>query len=226
VITNAFLAEHGIGRRFDPDDLRRSALGRNFRGIAGDLAAEAGVTVDADVLEEWVARERRHVERHLASVLRPDTAVSGPLSGLGSRYRLAVVSSSATSRLAACFSAAGLEELFPEDVRFSAEDSLPAPTSKPDPAVYAFAGERLGVDGPAGLAVEDAVAGVLSAVAAGFPVVGNIQFVPAAEREQRIVALREAGANAIVHSWTGLARLLAEGDGAEAARYTAASQGD
>ena len=96
------------------------------------------------------------------------------------RLRLALVSSSALSRLDACLGATALDELFPPSMRFSAEDSLPRPASKPDPAVYRLAGERLRVSGARALAVEDATAGVCSAVAAGFPVVGNTAFVPPA----------------------------------------------
>jgi hypothetical protein len=45
------------------------------------------------------------------------------------------VSSSALARLAGCFTATELDRLIPPARRFSAEDSLPTPTSKPDPAV-------------------------------------------------------------------------------------------
>jgi beta-phosphoglucomutase-like phosphatase (HAD superfamily) len=155
-----------------------------------------------------VREEQREVVSYLGSVLRPDEAVTAPLRELANRYRLAVVSSSAHARLDACFRATGLDDLLPHAVRFSAEDSLPVPTSKPDPAIYAFAGRKLGVEGAAGLAVEDAAAGVRSAVAAGFPTVGNLQFVPAGERDERIAALRDAGAAAIVESWSDLAALV------------------
>src|SRR3546814_10868453 len=62
-------------------------------------------------------------------------------------------------RLDACFRATGLSALIPENVRFSAEDSLSVPTSKPDPAVYLFAAEALGIIKKEGLAIEDAVPG-------------------------------------------------------------------
>ena len=210
-VTNRLLADLGIDRRFAPDELRRRAVGRNFRSTALDLAEEAGVTIDPDELERRVLEERREVVAHLGAVLRPDPEVHEPLGVLARRTRLAVVSSSATPRLAACFTATGLDDLFPHADRFSAEDSLPVPTSKPDPAIYTWAGERLGVAGPQGLAVEDAVAGALSAVAAGFPTVGNLQFVPDDEREARVVALREAGVAAIVPSWRHLSRWLDAG---------------
>jgi beta-phosphoglucomutase-like phosphatase (HAD superfamily) len=210
-VTNRLLAELGIEREFTPDELRRRAVGRNFRSTAQELAAEAGRRVDDDALESWVLEERRAVVEHLGSVLRPDPAVTEPLSELAKRFRLAVVSSSALVRLDACFRAAGLDELLPSAGRFSAEDSLPVPTSKPDPAIYAFAGEELGIEPGAGLAIEDAAVGAQSAVAAGFPTIGNLQFVAPAEREQRTAELREAGVAAVVSSWSDIAALLATG---------------
>lgn len=207
-VTNRLLADLGIERRFEPDELRRRAVGRNFRATALELAAEAGVALDHGELDRRVLDEQHEVVAYLAAVLRPDRAVLEPLAALAHRFTLAVVSSSASARLDACFSATGLDDLLAPGLRFSAEDSLPVPTSKPDPAIYAFAGERLGIAGGEGLAIEDAVAGVRSAGAAGFPTVGNLQFVAADEREQRIAAMRDAGAAAIVASWSDLVELL------------------
>ena len=207
-VTNRFLAELGIDRRFAPAELRAAAVGRNFRATAADLAAEHGTPIAAERLDAWVEEERLQVSRHLGEVLTPDARVAEPLTRLAERLELAVVSSSALARLDVCFRATGLDALLPAHSRFSAEDSLPAPTSKPDPAVYLHAGERLGVAGPEGLAIEDAVAGVLSAAAAGFPVVGNLLFVPDDEREERRAALAEAGAVAVVASWEELEALL------------------
>jgi HAD superfamily hydrolase (TIGR01509 family) len=207
-ITNRLLAELLIDRSFTPESLRQRAMGKSFRVTALELAAEAGVGIEPEVLERWVLAERQAVSTHLASVLRPDPAVTDPLRTLARRYRLAVVSSSALPRLAACLTATGLDDLLPPKARYSAEDSLPVPTSKPDPAIYAHAGQRLGVSGGAGLAVEDAVPGVRSAVNAGYPTVGNLQFVPPGEVDARAAALREAGVAAIVPSWSALADLL------------------
>jgi beta-phosphoglucomutase-like phosphatase (HAD superfamily) len=112
------------------------------------------------------------------------------------------------TRLAGCFTATGLDELFPAARRYSAEDSLPTPTSKPDPAVYLHACAELGLAPEQGLAVEDSVPGALSAVRAGCPTVGNLRFVAPAERAERADLLREAGVLAIVSSWTELTELL------------------
>jgi HAD superfamily hydrolase (TIGR01509 family) len=218
-VTNRFLRSLGIDRRYSAEELRRASTGRNFRATALDLAAAAGVAADpvpagrkaapltAAQLERWVEEERRVVTAHLRDVLTPDPAVLGALRELAARLELALVSSSARARLDACLEVTGLADLFPPARRFSAEDSLPAPRSKPDPAIYAFAGQALGVAGARGLAVEDSAAGVQAAVAAGFPVVGNLAFVAADERPERARALLEAGASGLIERWADLPAL-------------------
>lgn len=210
-VTNRCLARLGVERRYEPEELRLATTGQNFRTTIAELAQEAGAAdrLDPALLEEWVAEERRAVTAHLGATLTPDAAVTGPLERLARRFALAAVSSSALVRLDACFAATGLAALFPPAVRYSAEDSLPVPTSKPDPAIYRFAGGELGVDGASAVAVEDSAPGVLSAVAAGFTAIGNVVFVPEPEREDRVAELRAAGASETVGSWEELEAVLA-----------------
>jgi HAD superfamily hydrolase (TIGR01509 family) len=207
-VTNRLMADLGIERRFTAAELRGEALGRNFRSTALHLAARHGVSLEPLEIEPYVAEERRAVTVQLRRVLEPNPEVSEPLQALARLARLAVVSSSALARLDACLRATDLAQLFPAKVRFSAEDSLSAPASKPDPAVYAFAGDALGASPAGALAIEDAVAGVQSAVGAGFSVVGNLAFVPLEERSQRADALLDAGASTVVRSWRELSELL------------------
>jgi beta-phosphoglucomutase-like phosphatase (HAD superfamily) len=82
------------------------------------------------------------------------------------------------------------------------------PTSKPDPAVYRLAGWCLNISSDQGLAIEDSVNGTVSAVAAGFRVVGTVQFVPTTHRPTRGRELIEAGAGAVVREWAELVELL------------------
>ncbi|MGY1783678.1 HAD family hydrolase [Geodermatophilus sp. SYSU D00698] len=205
-VTNRFLAELGDARRYTPEELRLATTGMNFRTTSRRLAAEAG-RPEVDV-EPWVAEEKRAVTAYLGEHLRPHGPTNAALSALAPHLRLAAVSSSALARLAACFTATDLDALIPPSARFSAEDSLPVPTSKPDPAVYLYACERLGIAPGQGLAVEDSVPGALSAVRAGCPTVGNLLFVQPAERAEREAALWEAGVLAVVSSWQELADLL------------------
>ncbi|MCT7657518.1 HAD family phosphatase [Mycobacterium deserti] len=232
-VTNAFLQRLGLPGNWSAEELRLRTTGKNFRTTAIDLAVGGGIPVEAmlarghndavvatedDIIEgtaltcaeldDWVTKERDTVTEHLAATLTPDARVYGPLERMGLRYALAAVSSSAAVRLQACFTATGLDVLIPPGVRFSAEDSLPVPTSKPDPAVYRFAGDALGIEGGQGLAIEDSVPGVLSAVGAGFPTVGNVMFVPTAERAARRSQLIEAGVCAVIDAWSQLDDML------------------
>jgi beta-phosphoglucomutase-like phosphatase (HAD superfamily) len=209
-VTNRFLASLGITATYTPDYLLATTTGKNFRTTATDLAAAHGVSVEPALLDVWVAEEKKVVSAHLGGVLRPDPAVLEPLRLLARRFLLAAVSSSALSRLDECFRAAGLAELIPAGRRYSAEDSLPRPTSKPDPAVYLHALDQLNVPSARAIAVEDSLPGAQSAVAAGVATVGNLTFVPSDEREGRRQALRDVGVVALVESWSELAAMILE----------------
>jgi len=227
-VTNRFLAEHGVQRRYTADELRIATTGLNFRSTAVALAVEHGVPVaegllppgtaahatvggpvlDAESLQEWVSVEAAAVTAHLRTALTEDPAVREPLTAIAREYGVAAVSSSADGRIAACFEVTGLAGFFPPERRFSAEDSLPRPTSKPDPAIYRFAGERLGLGPGQAVAVEDSVPGATSAVRAGWPTIGNLQFVAPDERAEREAALRDLGVLAVVSGWAEVLDLL------------------
>ena len=185
--------------------LRLTSTGKNFRTKARELLAAAGVQADPEELEQWVDREKAEVTEYLAQALEPQPDVLAALASLSERHGLAAVSSGALSRLAACFTASGL---FPSRARFSAEDSLPVPTSKPDPAVYEFALHQLALPAGHAVAIEDSVAGARSAVSAGLVTIGIVQFVPVDERKQRVEDLTEAGVVTVVHSWHELVDVL------------------
>jgi HAD superfamily hydrolase (TIGR01509 family) len=211
-VTNACLARLGAPERFTAHQLRLAANGKSFRASITDLARVHGVAVQspsfARDLEQWVAEENEVVTRHLTQALQPDLLVEAPLRTLQQRFGLALVTSSALTRIDACLKSTDLADLFPPARRFSAQDSLPTPTSKPDPAVYQLALRQLGLDPSHALAVEDAVAGAQSAVAAGLYTVGMLCFVPPEERAQRVVDLQRVGVGALVDSWADLAALL------------------
>jgi beta-phosphoglucomutase-like phosphatase (HAD superfamily) len=68
----------------------------------------------------------------------------------------------------------------------------------------------LGVAERDAIAVEDSVPGTCSAVAAGLPTIGNLQFVPPAERVVRSQELLDAGAFTVVRSWTEIESILSD----------------
>ena len=208
-VTSRFLAEHGVQRRYEAEELRLATTGMNFRSTVVALAREHGLPeLSADVLEHWVQTEKEAVTAYLRTALQPDPDVLGPLTALAEHHGLAAVSSSADARIAACFEVTGMARFFPAELRFSAEDSLPRPTSKPDPAIYQHALHTLGVEPEQAVAVEDSVAGATSAVAAGIPTLGNLQFVQPAEREERHALLTQAGVRTVVTSWAEVLDLV------------------
>ena len=208
-VTNRFLAEHGVDRVYGAEELRLAATGMSYRTVLASLAREHGVPpLAAAALERWVQAEKEAVTAHLQEVLRPDPDVLGPLTTLAEHHGLAAVSSSADARIAACFEVTGMGGWFPPGRRFSAEDSLPVPTSKPDPAIYTYALHALGLEPAQAVAVEDSGTGATSAVAAGIPTIGNLQFVQEPEREERRRVLHEVGVTVVVESWAEIVELL------------------
>lgn len=207
-VTQDFAERYGLRGDFSAEHLRLSTTGKNFRTTAGDLLDAAGVRPDQAELESWVQREKVVVSDYLGTALSPVADVVAGLAELSTRYRLAAVSSSALSRLAACFTASELNRFIAPEARFSAEDSLPTPTSKPHPAVYEFALRALGATACQAVAIEDSVTGAQSAVAAGIVTIGIVEFVPVNERAQRIRDLTAAGVVTVVDSWIDLTGLL------------------
>lgn len=214
-VTNGFLAEIGAARRFSGEELRLATTGKSFRATAGLLAAEEGKLLNPETLERWVEIERRVVTEHLSGTLLPDRRVLEPLGRLADSHTVAVVSSSAAARVDACLEATGLTDLFPQGNRFSAENSLPVPTSKPDPAIYLHALERLEVSPQRAIAVEDSIPGAEAAIRAGCRTIGNVGFVPPAERADRRATLECLGVDEVISCWEELELLL---ESAEPAR--------
>ena len=129
--------------------------------------------------------------------------------------KMAVVSSSALRRLKASIEKVGFERFFKdaetgEPLLFSAASSLAKPTSKPDPANYLYAMEKLGVKPEECVAVEDSKSGTLSGTRAGIKVIGYVGPYEAEEREHMAKVLREAGAVIVMEDWAEFEECLAK----------------
>jgi HAD superfamily hydrolase (TIGR01509 family) len=200
-VVNDLLSTMGSARRFSSEELRRETTGRNFRSTARWLAGLESYPLSQEELERWVQREKREVTAHLELTLKPDDRIRSALLTLSEQYDLAVVTSSALSRVGRCLSVTGVSDLFRPEWRFSAEDSLSAPRSKPHPAIYQHALAQLGATSEQALAIEDSVSGVSAATAAGVLTVGNTTFVADDERAATEHELQLAGALAVFSSW-------------------------
>ena len=125
-------------------------------------------------MDEYVQRELNELIESLKKDCEPCVNANEVLAKLQKqgRYGMSIVSSSALPRVLASIKRAGQASFFDEDKIFSAATSMPMPSSKPDPAIYLFACEKLGVKPEECLAIEDSRSGATSAMRAGINLLG------------------------------------------------------
>jgi HAD superfamily hydrolase (TIGR01509 family) len=141
------------------DDLRRS-YGRRVRDDFIDYFFRYGVTADVD---SAIAHKHARYYHLAAGHLQPFPGVMPLLGRLRARgYRMALASSGDRVKVAFGMQALELNGTFEAIV--SGDD---VPHSKPDPAIYLTAAQRLGVSPTECIAIEDAPAGVEAVKRAG-----------------------------------------------------------
>ncbi|RKU43401.1 hypothetical protein DL546_002771 [Coniochaeta pulveracea] len=177
-------------------------VGQNFRGMLKSLQAKYGFELTDEELEVYVRREEDVVINKLKQGLRPCPGVDDVLARLAEsgKYQLAVVSSSALRRVKVSVEAVGQDKYFGEHV-YSAATSLPKPTSKPDPAIYLWAMEKLGKKAEECVAIEDSKSGTLSATRAGIKTIGYVGPYEDDKKSEMEKTLKEAGAVVIMRDW-------------------------
>ncbi|KAJ2996154.1 hypothetical protein NUW58_g1064 [Xylaria curta] len=205
-IVNEILALHGIDNtKFTGPQLQREFVGMTFQATMNAIQAKYGLTLDLslDELDRYAAMEETRVVAKLlgpGQPLLPCVGVNAVLKELSSRgglYRLAVVSGSGPSRIAASLAAAGQAEFFAEGDIFSAVNMA----SKPNPAVYKHALKSLGVDAKNCVAIEDSKSGVLAARGAGLLTLGYTGAYELEERPALEKVLVEAGCMTVMSDW-------------------------
>jgi sugar-phosphatase len=145
-----FALRHGL----EPADVLRFAHGRPSRETVALLVPDADPDAEAELVER-------------TEVGDPDGVVATPGAAalLASGRRLALVTSCSTALARVRLDAAGLPR--PEVI----VSSDMVARGKPDPECFRLAAARLGLEPELCVALEDAPAGIESAVAAGTPVV-------------------------------------------------------
>ncbi|KAK1766192.1 putative haloacid dehalogenase-like hydrolase [Phialemonium atrogriseum] len=179
-------------------------VGQNFRGMVTSLQARYGFDLTPEELDDYVRREEDVVIARLRAALRPCPGVDAELEKLAEhrRYHLAVVSSSALRRVQASIEKVGHDKFFNGEHVFSAANSLPKPTSKPDPAIYLHSMKVLGKNADECVAVEDSKSGTTSAARAGIKVIGYVGPYEEERRPEMEKVLRDAGASVIMQDWS------------------------
>jgi len=211
-LANEILEKAGKPDRYTGPTLLKDFVGQNFRGMMVNLAKKYNLTLSDEELDSYVDRELGKVIETLEAKAQPCPGAIEQLEGLHKlkQYQLAVVSSSALSRVQASIRKVGMDGYFAANRMYSAATSLPKPTSKPDPAVYLFAMEQMGVKPEECLAIEDSRSGATAAKNAKIPLIGYVgPYEDKEEREKMAKVLsEECGAKAIMYHWSEFPELL------------------
>jgi HAD superfamily hydrolase (TIGR01509 family) len=151
-----------VGADLGPRDGPRMFLGAALPTCLDRISAHLGRPVPDDFAERYHSRVRSLFEERLA----PVAGVDALLSAL--RTPRAVVSNSPAPTVRLMLRRTGLLAHFADHIYSACDIGF----FKPDPHVYRYAAERLGVRPAACVAVEDSVTGVRAAVDAGMTVIG------------------------------------------------------
>lgn len=164
-----------MDQRYTADSLLEDFVGFNFRGMLKGLQQKHNFTMSDDELESYVGRELEAVTNKLRAKAVECPGVTKQLEWIKSQgYPMSVVSTSAKSRVVASLEKCNLDRFFPKEHVYSAATSLNPPSSKPDPKIYNYACEQLGVKNADAITVEDSKSGATAAMRAGIPCIAYV----------------------------------------------------
>ncbi|MGW3336707.1 HAD family hydrolase [Streptomyces sp. NPDC001009] len=166
----AYLTE--LGHPTTYDDSIRDYMGAAMHRVHDLVLERTGERLPADFDDVFHARVFAAFEREL----RPVAGVEGVLEKLAADgVPYCVASSGSHERIRVGHRATGLDRWFGNDRIFSSQD---VGRGKPDPDLFLYAAERMGVAPERCLVVEDSPLGVRAAVAAGMDVYGFTAMTP------------------------------------------------
>jgi len=204
-LANEILEEYNIPDRYTGDMLIKDFVGQNFRGMMGSLQTKYGFQIEPTELERYVKKEEDMVIAKLEAKAKPCIGATEELEKLfaAKKYGFAVVSSSALRRVRASLKKVNQDKFFDHDKVFSAASSLEKPTSKPDPAIYLHALEKVGKKAAETVAIEDSKSGALSAIRANIPVIAYVGSYNGEEVQKEMAErLTSLGAKAVMYHWS------------------------
>jgi len=206
-LTNELLEKYDIKERYTVDDLLEAFVGQNFRGMMVGLQKKHNFQMPADQMEEYVGKELGAVTAKLKAKCKPCPGAPEELERLKQAgYPMSVVSTSAKPRVVASLEKTGIDKYFPNEHVYSAATSLNPPSSKPDPKIYFYACEQLGVKPEETITVEDSKSGATAAMRAGIPCIGYVGVYGLEEGEEKMKQMEktlkeQCNCVAIMHDW-------------------------
>lgn len=210
-LANEILEKHKVDARYTGPQLLVDFVGQNFRGMMVSLQKKYNFEMGEQEFNDYVEQELQRVIKTLTAKAKPCVGCNEELEKLArsKKYGMAVVSSSALSRVKASIKKVDQDKYFPDDHIFSAATSLPKPTSKPDPAIYLHACKVIGVEPKECVAIEDSKSGVGSAHNAGIHIIGYVGSYEGEEMQAEMEkALKKGGAKVIMRHWSEFEKCL------------------
>lgn len=169
------MEEKKIEKRYTADSLLEDFVGHNFRGMLKGLQKNEGFELSDAEMESYVGKELDAVTQKLSQKAVECPNVTKNLEWMKEQgYPMSVVSTSAKSRVVASLEKCNLDRFFKNEHVYSAASSLNPPSSKPDPKIYNYACEQLGVKNADAITVEDSKSGATAAMRAGIPCIAYV----------------------------------------------------
>lgn len=213
-LANEILEKNGKSERYTGPELLKDFVGQNFRGMMVSLQKKFDFTIPEEEFNQYVDRELGKVIEKLEKKARPCDGSMEVLEKLfkSKKYGMAVVSSSALSRVQASIRKVGQDKFFPPEHVYSAATSLEKPTSKPDPAIYLHACKEIGVQPSECVAVEDSKSGATAAKNAKIPLIGYVGAYEDKKEMDRMAKMltEECGAIIVMYHWSEFNDALAK----------------
>lgn len=212
-VINKALADHGIEKTYTIEQLFFDYFGKTCRKMLSEVSDKHGFMLSPSEFKHYVTMEEALVIDLIHKTSKPCPGIARVLEQIVKigRYKVACVSSSPIRRILAAIEAAGLEKYFPDEVVFSAKTSMPTAISKPDPAIYNFAMERMGVTSDQVITVEDSRSGAQSAIRAGIKVIAYVgAYNIPSHRKQVSKLLMQEGCNIVLNDFEDFEEVLEE----------------
>jgi len=206
-LTNDVMEKYKIDARYTADSLLEDFVGHNFRGMLKGLQQKHNFKMTDEDMNDFVERELGAVTKKPSEKAVECPGVTDELNKLKEQgYPMSVVSTSAKSRVVASIEKAGIAHFFPPEHVYSAATSLNPPSSKPDPAIYLYAAEQLGVKPHEAVTVEDSKSGATAAMRAGIPCIAYVGIYGIEEGKEKMdqmakLLTEETKCAAVMYDW-------------------------
>lgn len=206
-LSNEILEKHSIDHKYTVHQLLETFVGQNFRGMCNKLQEIHKFKMEPKEVDEYVDRELGAVTAKLTEKCQPCPGAPEMLEWTHKQgYKMSVVSTSAKPRVVASIKKIGVDHYFPDEHVYSAATSLNPPSSKPDPKIYLYACEQLGVKPSEVVTVEDSKSGATAAMRAGIPCVAYVGVYGIEEGEEKMhqmakLLTEETKAVVVMYDW-------------------------